>query len=306
MVCATMSAGKSTFINSIIGSELLHCANEATTAVIATIENIHRNTGESAACYDADQSTIIKSSTICAQELKKWNSNENVQHIRIKIPFTGTHLLTNGLVLHDTPGPNNSHNSNHSKLTFAALRNTQLHTLCYVLNASQLGITDDQQLLLQLKEELKQKPDIKIIFALNKVDLLDPERGEYLENLLAHSQAYLENNGFKQPVIIPTMSRTALLVKKHLRGDTLTLKERSHLRRSIETVPISSPCLPPTIGIPENITRKCLDALRRMKYCARRQQKVTGRSDEIDSLVYLLAQSGIPTFETIWHHQQQQ
>lgn len=304
MVCATMSAGKSTFINSIIGSELLHCANEATTASIAIIEKIHQNTEKSAACYDSNQNTISKSKNVCAHEIKRWNSNESVRHIRIQTPFTGTHLFTNGLVLHDTPGPNNSQNINHSNLTFEALRSINPHTLCYVLNASQLGITDDQKLLSQLQEELKQRKNIKVIFALNKVDLLDPERGESLEISLAHSQEYLENNGFKQPVIIPTMSQTALLVKKHLRDDTLTLKERSQLRRSIETVPTSSPCLPPAIGISENITRKCLDALRRMKYSIRLQQKITNRSDEVDSLVYLLAQSGIPTFETVWHHQQ--
>ena len=40
VVVATMSAGKSTVINALIGKELLHSANEATTA---TITRIHDN-----------------------------------------------------------------------------------------------------------------------------------------------------------------------------------------------------------------------------------------------------------------------
>jgi ribosome biogenesis GTPase A len=49
MVFATMSAGKSTFINSLIGSELLHSANEATTAAIASVASTRRMDAQSAA-----------------------------------------------------------------------------------------------------------------------------------------------------------------------------------------------------------------------------------------------------------------
>lgn len=51
MLFATMSAGKSAFINSLVGSELLHCANKATTATIAFVASIHRDVPQSAACY---------------------------------------------------------------------------------------------------------------------------------------------------------------------------------------------------------------------------------------------------------------
>ena len=39
VVVATMSAGKSTVINALIGKELLHSANEATTATITRIHD---------------------------------------------------------------------------------------------------------------------------------------------------------------------------------------------------------------------------------------------------------------------------
>lgn len=304
MVFATMSAGKSTFVNSLVGAELLHCANEATTAALASIESTRRGSAQSATCYAADQSVVAQSTSVSAQELKAWNADENVRHIRVQVPFTGTYVYTNGLVLHDTPGSNNSQNARHSDLAFEALRSTKFHTICYVLNASQLGVTDDQQLLLQLKKELQNKPDTKVIFVLNKVDLLDAERGESVEDLLVHARTYLENNGFKQPCLVPTMSQTALLVKKYLCGAPLSIKEKSHLRRSIEALPSTVPRLPPTSGLPDWISRKSLDALKRMKSCARLRQQVSNRSEEINALMYLLAQSGIPTLETLLQHQQ--
>jgi ribosome biogenesis GTPase A len=302
MVFATMSAGKSTFVNSLVGSELLHCANEATTASLASIESTRRNSAQSAACYAADQSLIAQSANVSTQELKAWNVDENIRHIRVQVPFIGTYVYKNGLVLHDTPGPNNSQNSKHSELAFEALRDTKLHIICYVLNASQIGITDDQQLLLRLKKELKNKPKTKVIFVLNKVDLLDPERGESVRNLLTNVHIYLENNGFKQPRIIPTMSQTALLVKRHLRGESLSIKERSHLCRSIEEATLTAPSLPPTLGLPNGISRKSLAALRRMKSSVRLRHQVSNHSNEINALMYLLAQTGIPTVETLLQH----
>ncbi len=304
MVFATMSAGKSTFINSLVGSELLHCANEATTAALASIESTRPSVAPSAACYAADQSVVAQSATVSAQELKAWNADENVRHIRVQAPFIGTYVDTNGLVLHDTPGPNNSQNVRHSELAFEALRNTELHIVCYVLNASQLGITDDQQLLFQLKKELEKKPGTKLIFILNKVDLLDPERGESVEGFLAHAHTYLEKNGFRQPCIVPTMSQTALLVKKQLRGDALSLKEKSFLRRNVEATPTTAPRLPPTLGLSNGISRRSLDALRRMKSRVRLGAPISSRINELDALMHLLAQSGIPTVEALLYRHQ--
>ena len=299
MVLATMSAGKSTFVNSLVGSELLHCANEATTASLASIENTHHNTLPSAICYASDRSVVAQSNSVNAQELKAWNADENVRRIHVQAPFSGTYGNTRGLVLHDTPGPNNSQNAKHSEVAFEALRNTNLDVVCYVLNASQLGITDDQQLLSELKSVLKTKPATELIFILNKVDLLDPERGESVQRLLANTSLYLENNGFMQPSLVPTMSQVALLVKRHISGAVLSLKERSQLRRSIEAVSPGAPRLPPTSGLPDGIARKSLDALRRMKSRIRLGQKLSNHPDELGALMHLLAQSGIPTVETL-------
>ena len=302
MVFATMSAGKSTFINSLVGSELLHSANQATTAAIASVASTSRMAVQSAACYAADLGLIKQSARVCPQELKAWNADENVRHIRVKVPFSGNYAQAGQLVLHDTPGPNNSQNGKHSELAFAALRNTKLHTLCYVLNASQLGTTDDQHLLVQIREELKKKPGASVVFALNKVDLLDAERGESVEEMLAQAHAYLEVNGFQQPCLVPTMSRNALLVKKCLSGQSLTPFEKIHLRQNLEKSQKPALSLPPTLGIPKEISRNSLGAVRRMAANLKQSKHLAVHNIELGGLMRLLAQSGIPIMETLFRN----
>lgn len=300
MVFATMSAGKSTFVNSLVGSELLHCANEATTAVWASVASMRPGSVPSATCYGADRSVVAQSHSLSAQELKAWNADARVRHISVQAPFIGCHVDAGGLVLHDTPGPNNSQDGGHSQRAFEALRNTELDIVCYVLNAGQLGINDDQQLLAQLRKELEGKPGTELIFILNKVDLLDPERGESVADHLALAHSYLERNGFLRPCIVPTMSQSALLAKKHLHGAALTLKERSQLRRDIEAIAATAPRLPPTLGLAGSISRRCLDALARMKARSRLPQTLSSHPDELDAVMHLLAQSGIPTVEALF------
>lgn len=300
MVFATMSAGKSTFINALIGSELLHSANEATTSAIASVASIRPMAEHSAACYAADLSLINQSPRVCPQELKAWNADENVQHIRVNVPFSGVYSRTDQLILHDTPGPNNSQDGKHSELAFAALRNTKLDTLCYVLNASQLGVTDDQRLLVQLGKALKKKPGTRVVFVLNKADVLDAERGESVEAMLAQAHAYLGVNGFPQACLVPTMSRDALLVKKYLTGQSLTHSEKIHLRQKMEILQTPALSLPPTLGIPKEIVRKARDAMRRMAANVRKSKHLPAHGSELAGLMRLLAQSGIPTMETLF------
>ena len=99
----------------------------------------------------------------------------------------------------------------------------------------------------------------------------------------------------------PTMSNIALLVKKYLCGERLSTQERVFLRLSLEMVPPANPRLPPTLGLPDCISRRSLEALGRMTPDARLEQAVTGNCNELDALKYLLAQSGIPIMETLFH-----
>lgn len=95
----------------------------------------------------------------------------------------------------------------------------------YLLNATQLGVYDDKSLLIFLKEIVRKNPEIKIVFAINKVDELDEEY-ESIQGLVDNAKKYIEDIGFVQPDIIPLSARAALLFKKVLTKQELTRKEK--------------------------------------------------------------------------------
>lgn len=80
-VVATMSSGKSTLINAMLGQELLPAANEATTATIAQIID-DKTTGNNFAARRFSGSGEEESlAEINADTLKKWNQLPDTQEI---------------------------------------------------------------------------------------------------------------------------------------------------------------------------------------------------------------------------------
>ena len=99
--------------------------------------------------------------------MKEWNNNENISEIEIygNIPFANKKEILN-LTLIDTPGPNNSRNSVHQKILEKYLENIDENTIIlYVLNATQVGIIDDSNLLDKLIKNVGNNTK-NIIFAL--------------------------------------------------------------------------------------------------------------------------------------------
>lgn len=231
-VVATMSAGKSTLLNALIGKELLHTANEATTAKITTI--FHHNYAKSAyGSVKLRNGDVLKDNHLSEQKLRDWNANKEVHtvhlHLKLnKLRATKKHYP----VLFDTPGPNNSQDDVHAKLTYAFMKYKQLDLLIYILNGTQIGINDDQYFLQKIQEiRKKQIWSTPIVFVLNKIDELDPEKGETVEKMVQNCRQYLENLGFKQPEILPVSAQKALLALKWLSSEPLRRHERSMLKK---------------------------------------------------------------------------
>ena len=87
--------------------------------------------------------------------MKEWNSNEKISKIEIKgdIPFVNADDTR--LILMDTPGPNNSRDKAHQETTMRALSESSKTLVLYILNATQLGINDDNNLLNMVSESMK-------------------------------------------------------------------------------------------------------------------------------------------------------
>lgn len=227
LVLATMSAGKSTLLNALIGEDILPSSNEACTAkVIRYMGN--------------DMTSMISSENLAEpiykENLIQLNQNSEVFEVNLTGPIK-SHLL-NGMTVQyiDTPGVNNSQDESHGTLTYHVLETGDFDVILYVLNATQLGITDDALLLSKLKTYLRNNSKKKVIFVLNKIDQLDFER-ESMEEILQNSVQYIKKStGIKDPCVIGVSAFYAILVRKQMNKQLMTRKERMELSNFISDV----------------------------------------------------------------------
>lgn len=229
VVIATMSAGKSTVINALIGKELLHSANEATTATITRIHDKDDLAFFSGDAYSYSNQLLAEESKITAEILRKWNVDENIKTIDLVGNVQALHNDVAELVIYDTPGPNNSQDDNHEALTMEVINDGNYGLILYVLNATQLGVNDDRHLLEKINKTLQADPHKEILFLLNKADCLDEEKGERLDKVVINAEKYLTEIGFHKPTIIPTAAHYALILQKVLNKESLTIDEEIDL-----------------------------------------------------------------------------
>ena len=303
LVMATMSAGKSSFINALIGRELLPSANEATTACLTSIR--HRPAARSlhGACYAHGGAHLETCQALTLGQVRAWNHNVAVGHICLSGRFDGLLALPARLVLHDTPGPNNSQDGSHARFALDAMHTVPFHILCYVLDSGQLGTEDDRALLLQLREQLQQRPDRRLIFILNKVDLLDPERGEDLASCVGRTRNYLEGIGFSEPVIVPLMAALALSARKAMTAVPLTRVERHRLRSALNTMAAAPTATMNAADVPAHVQPLLLKHLARTgRPTAARHASVAPTRRQLEQLI---GHSGIRTVEFLINHHHQ-
>lgn len=304
LVLATMSAGKTSFINALIGQELLHTANEATTACMTRVEHRQGARAFDGACYSHTDQELARLKDTSAETLRDWNANSDVKRISLKGSFKIVPSPAPGLVLHDTPGPNNSQDPKHAELMLEAIRTVSFKALCYVLNASQLGTQDDRTLLEQIRDELASRPGHPVYFILNKVDLLDPEMGETIDEYVAKAHRYLTTVGFDQPIIIPTMANIALYARKALKAQPLTRSQRLRLHQALADLQDNKRSLLHATVVPDAIKKgvfKALNSLERQRQLKALDEHACEKND----LQQLVAISGLKTVEALIKHQRQ-
>ncbi|MER2107070.1 MAG: dynamin family protein [Solibacillus sp.] len=239
-VIATMSSGKSTLINSFLGTDLMPSKNEACTAKISRIRNTPDAKGYSAVAHKLEEGengdeyyapfkTISEASL---EDFDAFNDDAEIAMIEIEgnIPSISSGKMN--LVLVDTPGPNNSMDGSHREHTLKVIKSDDKPMVLYVLNATQLRTDDDFALLRTVAEAMavggKQSKD-RFIFAVNKADVFDPEKGEYLSDAIENVRVYLEQQGIQNPNIYPVSAQTAKVIRKSQKGEALTRQERNVL-----------------------------------------------------------------------------
>lgn len=213
-VIATMSSGKSTLINALLGKQLMPARVEATTATVVKIINTNQHK-YSLKAYDSEGNHLTEFDLEDAnlKQIDELNEQPNVSvmEIRGNIPFVSTVGMQ--LVLVDTPGPNNARNINHQKLTYEMLEDSDKSLVLYVLNGEELGINDNENLLDYvckcMREGGKQSRD-RYLFAVNKLDAWHPDDAYRIERALNEEQESLEKKGILYPCLFPVSAAAAM------------------------------------------------------------------------------------------------
>ena len=223
-VVATMSSGKSTLINALLGQQLMPAANEATTATIVKIVDTDRD-NFSAIAYDKSGNKVAEIENVTLEKMKQLNSDERVSTVELlgKIPFVKTTGMK--LVLVDTPGPNNSRDKRHEEMTYGMIANSDKSLVLYVMNGTQLGINDEKEFLDYICQQMtkggKQSRE-RFIFAVNKMDSYRPTAKHdgvgCIHRALNDAKEGLENRGILNPNLFPVASLPVLQLREMSKG----------------------------------------------------------------------------------------
>lgn len=223
LVMATMSSGKSTLINALLGQQILPSMNAACTAKMYSIlDDDHETSTKLFITYIDGNNRAIEDNI--QEELRIANEDDNVSQIFIRVNVKGILNTDKALLIVDTPGPNNAQDLSHERTMYEILCKVTGGLILYVINATQMGINDDKGMLSNLLAHTDKNENLRVVFVINKVDQIDEEK-ESLKDIVLNTREYLSRNGFKNPDIIPISALAAGLFKKVLGGELLTKNE---------------------------------------------------------------------------------
>lgn len=230
-VIAAMKAGKSTFLNAIIGADILASETAACTICRTDVRHIPANqvprlleyqTGVRKAIViaEGDEGEIQHKFLLRTRKIRETGNPDNTIRFEIEHHIEAISGLSSldGFTLVDTPGPNEWESANFNTV---ALKQTALEALrtcnaiLFVLNYASYkdsAVSDLFKEVLQNRQEILQQEKGKIYFILNKVDQ-KTERDREIEDVIKDLQRELSNFGFPNPIIYPASSRQGLLAK---------------------------------------------------------------------------------------------
>lgn len=224
LLFGTMSSGKSTVINSILGKKLLAMSNFSCTAketrimINAGAEGnnvfIEKKNGEKTLLRNQKDEDIYK----C-----RYNEEE-ITRVTIETNSRNVFDTSKKILLIDTPGGNCIEDKSHQEEAERVLSSAENEIIFYVLNTTQIGTEDDAKLLADVKRILVDKR-AEIVFVLNKTDNLE-DRNKNLEDFIQHTvKRYIESTGIKNHIIFPYSAEAALLFQCAIREDRLSETE---------------------------------------------------------------------------------
>lgn len=230
-VIAAMKAGKSTFLNSIIGADVL--ASETAACTICRTDVRHIKPGDNprlleyregqrkpVLLVEGDAGEIQQTFLLRTREIREQGNPDNTTRFEIEHPIEAISQLSSltGFTLVDTPGPNEWESAN---FNINALKQTALEALrtcnaiLFILNYASYkdnAVADLFKDVVENRKDFIAENTGKIYFILNKVDQ-KTERDKEIAEVIKDLERELAGFGFRNPVIYPASSRQGLLAK---------------------------------------------------------------------------------------------
>lgn len=174
------SAGKSTFLNALMGEKLLPSFTRETTATINYLRHKDRaENGEEGRVYFSD-GTVEVLDKVDFETIKKYVSTESDVNVARKVEhvdlFLDSKFLEGNVTLVDSPGLNGTADG-HREVTEAQIEKSSASI--FMFKADQPGSDTDFKFIGELKDKVN-----TIIFALNKIDQIKKSEGETVESVI--------------------------------------------------------------------------------------------------------------------------
>lgn len=217
LVTATMSAGKSTLVNALVGKKIMATRNESCTAKKYIIKE-DSTCGEDIYCYHQNTKLRLKKDI---EELLHNISSEEVE-IYTSMNHTEDQYLWEVI---DTPGINSSADPDHKRISEKIILSGDFDVMLYVMNGNHLGANDDLMHLEFIKKNVQSE---KIIFVINKVDQFR-SNNDSIEDSVNNVKKQLEDKGFNDPVIQPISAYAGYLLKINNSNQALNEEEQDEL-----------------------------------------------------------------------------
>ncbi|BAY85782.1 hypothetical protein NIES267_52830 [Calothrix parasitica NIES-267] len=228
-VIAAMKAGKSTFLNALIGADVLASESEACTVCRTDIcpidaEQIPRlleyqeGKRKSIVLVEGEAEKIRQAFLERTRKIRETNNPENTIRFELEYPIEAISKIPSlaGFRLIDTPGPNEWESESFNT---TALKQTALEALrtcdaiLFILDYTSFKDNTNSELLKDLIEqrsELLKQDRGKIYFILNKVDRKSVKDRD-IPDVIKDLRKYLISFGIPEPIIYPVSASQGLL-----------------------------------------------------------------------------------------------
>lgn len=214
LICANMSAGKSTLLNALCGKKINKTQNDACTAKAHYILN---KSGEDGYTYELDNDLCLNATKKILMEDNELNSENKIY---VSTRFRSLYKIKKSICFIDTPGVNSSLNEEHKKITEKIISDEKFDLLIYIFNGENIGTNDDIKYLKYLYENVK----TDIIFLVNKLDKFKTNVDSVKETI-NKAKKDLEKIGYKKIKIYPISAYAAYLAKMKLFNEQLNIDE---------------------------------------------------------------------------------